>query len=96
MKDFHKALIAGAIIGASLGAISNCAHAQAVGQANHGHHGSLGSAGGSSTSGASASSGGTAGQSGNGSIYDCDITHYVMCEQAAAAKQASAPLVAKQ
>lgn len=91
MKDFHKAIITGAIIGASLGLIATHAHAQAVGQANHGHHGggnsgAMGAAAGAFGGHAASGNAGTSGQSGNGAIYDCDITHYVLCSQTEAAK----------
>lgn len=86
MKDLHKAIITGAILGASLGFIATHAHAQAVGQANHGHHGggnsgALGSAAGAHGGSNGAAGAAGSGQSGNGSIGDCDVTHYVLCSQ---------------
>jgi hypothetical protein len=86
MKETTKSLIAGVILGAVLFAAWNHAQAQTA-SANHGHHGggnngAMGAAAGAFGGSAGIGSGGAAGASGQGSIYDCDIAHFTLCEQA--------------
>lgn len=68
MTDFKKALITGAILGASLGLIANYAHASTA-AANGGHHGGGNSGAMGAAAGAFGGSTAAAGQSGNGGRY---------------------------
>lgn len=80
MKDITKAIITGAILGASLGLIADYAHAgTAVASANHGHHGYgagvSGSLKGAPSSSSSAPAGPTGGNGGNGGSYFSPSLH---------------------